>query len=341
MMPKPLKTIATLVASLAATWIGLALVLYVALYQTLGGIYRNQVRDVMQVICGRLVPDALVYTLRPGECRFANAEFDTRLVVDADGFRNDPQHRGSGPARIAVVGDSHAMGWGVAQGEKLSSLLARDHRFEVRDLAMSSYGTAREMIAFTRFAADADILVIQYCDNDRSENAAFLQSPSSFEAAATERARAYAQDVTKAERSAIANGGYRRFMARGLQTLLATWRMLHLPPRTGRETPAPVLAQEAELFARVLVHFRSSLAGKTVLVFDSYPRSPRIGFATSFRDALQRAGLPEVRVLDLSGTLRPTDYFHIDEHMRPSGHAAIATRLLAEIGTVPPIPAPR
>ena len=42
--------------------------------------------------------------------------------------------------------------------------------------------------------------------------------------------------------------------------------------------------------------------------------------------------------IDLAGTIGPRDYFHIDDHMRPRGHAKVAQRVLEaldEPGRVP------
>lgn len=323
----------------AATWLVLSLLLYGLFYRTLTEVYEKLGRSVMQVECGRIVPDALIYTLAPGECRFANPEFDTRLHVDADGFRNVPEHLGSGPVKVALLGDSHAVGWGVEQAEKLSTLLARDSRLTVRDLAVPSYGTARELLALARFAGDADVVVLQHCDNDRYENAEFLRDPAAFVADAARRAAAYAAD---AERERKAGSGLARTALRvGLALLTGTWRLLRLPTRAKAEPPPRAIAEEARLFAGVMSHFKAALASRTVIVFDSFPRGPRPGFASAFRAALAGVGLDRVVVMDLAGTLRPSDYFYLDDHMRPPGHAKVAARVLAELSVPGRLPPPR
>lgn len=315
-----------------ATWLVLSLLLYGLFYRTLTDVYEKHGRNVMQVVCGRSVPDALVYTLAPGICRFANAEFDTGVTADADGFRNVEEHLGTGPVKVALLGDSHALGWGVEQGEKLSTLLARDPRLRVRDLAGPSYGTPRELLALRRFGGDADIVVLQYCENDRFENAEFLRDPKAFFAEAPKRAQAYWAEVERHRTGAERGQFLQTALQRGLAGLTVTWRMLRLPTRAKPQTPPRVIAEEARLFAGVLLHFKAELAGKTVLVFDSFPRGPRPGFAPAFRAALADAGLNHIAVMDLAGTLQPSDYFHLDDHMRPSGHAKVAARVLVELG---------
>lgn len=324
----------------AATWLVLALVLYLLMPRTLDKIYQGQVRNIVQYDCGRPLTDVLVYTLKPGECRFTNPEFDTRIVVDAEGFRNTPAHTGTGPLKVAVAGDSHAMGWGVEQHEKLASLLARDPRFTVRDLSMSSYGTPRELIAVLRHTRDANAIVLQYCDNDRAENAAFLANPDAFFSGAAARAESYWTNV-RLQMESMANAPIRRqLLQQTFMALATTYDVLQLPPRHTTSTLPRILEEEARLFASVLAHFHSDLADKTIIVFESHPRRPRPTFAATFRKALADAGLAHVIVLDLAGTLDPRDYFHLDDHMRASGHAKIAARIITELDRPGRLPQP-
>ena len=341
MIGKIARQFGTIVGVAAATWIVLALLLYGLFYRTINDVYQKVGRDVLQVVCGRMVPNELIYTLTPGECRFTNSEFDIGVRVDADGFRNAREHLGAGPVKVAVIGDSHAMGWGVQQGEKLSSLLARDPRLSVRDLSMSSYGTARELLALQRYGQNADVVILQYCDNDRAENAAFVADPPGFVAKAAERAATYEKEIASLRQSAGQPGPLRGILRSGLGGLAATWRLMLLPPRATRPTPQPVIETEAKLFAGVVAHFKTALAGRTVVVFDGTPRGARVGSAGAFRAALDNEGLDNVVVLDLVGTITPSDYFHIDEHMRARGHAKLAARMLAELDRPGRLPVPR
>src|SRR2546428_13296855 len=81
-----------------------------------------------------------VHTATRG-CRFSNREFATWLSVNAMGFRQTTQM--DGPPRIAVLGDSHAMGWGVEDHETFASLIEQSLGEKVANLSVSSYGTAR------------------------------------------------------------------------------------------------------------------------------------------------------------------------------------------------------
>jgi hypothetical protein len=114
----------------------------------------------------------LFYVLRPGECRFRNLEFDTTLRINSGGFR-DAEAALKSPD-VVVLGDSFAMGWGVDASETFSSLLGQRTGLKVLNTGVSSYGTVREKIGLSRVALDRlKYLVIQYCPNDKDENLLF------------------------------------------------------------------------------------------------------------------------------------------------------------------------
>ncbi len=328
-----------LLASIAI-WLAVVLLCYGLFYRDIVNIDSNLARNIVQATCGRVVGNELIYTLRPGTCRFENAEFDTKLIIDADGFRNAPEHLGSGSVRVAVLGDSYAMGWGVEQDEKLASILATDPRFQVRDLAMSSYGTARELFAFQRFAADADVVVVQYTLNDWAENAAFLSSPEAFWAGAAARAKAYNERLIAYRQRGLGTQVVQSVARAAMAGLATSWRWLGLPPRLSASTPQRVVDQNARAFARVMAHFAPTLKDKIVIVFDVFPRKVRVNVPPALRRELARVGMSEVIVLDLVGTLRMSDFFHLDDHIRASGHAKIAARIVKELrrsGRLPPV----
>src|SRR2546427_10016343 len=132
----------------------------------LRGYYLSHDRNIIQALPQCAVYNAqLLYTLRPGGCRFSNREFATWLSVNAMGFRQTTQMDGS--PRIAVLGDSHAMGWGVEDLETFAALIEQNLGEKVANLSVSSYGTARELIALSRSKQkDVRTIIIAYSDND-------------------------------------------------------------------------------------------------------------------------------------------------------------------------------
>jgi hypothetical protein len=115
----------------------------------------------------------LGYALKPARCRFTNREFSVDMVINSGGFRDD--ERGLAAPDVVVIGDSYAMGWGVAQDSTFADQLEARTGLTTLNTGVSSYGTARELLSLGRVnLADARYLIIQYCDNDFRENSEFV-----------------------------------------------------------------------------------------------------------------------------------------------------------------------
>lgn len=114
----------------------------------------------------------LGWTGRPGVAlRFHERAFDVLVEQGPDGFRRqDPAPPADAPRRVLVLGDSLAWGWGVEQGELFTDELQRrlGIRVAVENRAVSSYGTAQEMLLMEDLLAkrryDAVILVFSRTD---------------------------------------------------------------------------------------------------------------------------------------------------------------------------------
>ena len=112
----------------------------------------------------------LIFIPKETSCAFKNFEFDTILTFDKYGrYSNHPIEKDPG---IAVLGDSNAMGWGVNDDETFSAILEAKIDKPVYNLAVSGYGTIRELIRFEKsgLANLVDTVVIQYTYNDWGEN---------------------------------------------------------------------------------------------------------------------------------------------------------------------------
>jgi len=124
----------------------------------------------------------LIFKPRHGSCRFNNTEFKTELNFSEKGrvhntnFKlNDEEIKG-----IAVLGDSHAMGWGVNDDETFSYLLENKIKRPVYNLAVSGYATNREIMRLQKsnLIDKIDTVIIQYCNNDYQENINFSENQS-------------------------------------------------------------------------------------------------------------------------------------------------------------------
>jgi hypothetical protein len=259
----------------------------------------------------------LLYRPRPGSCVFENAEFSTTMHFDARGARVTPTPAPAaaeqGPLpRVVVVGDSHAMGWGVQDHETFASILAREYGYRTVNLAVSSYGTPRELSRLRRDAVlePGDVVVIQYCDNDLAENRHFAESgePRRYEPAALEALLNY----RPARVAPLPVAGV---------ILRLAWKDVVDAVRGAFDESDPA-TDPTSAFLKVLEAY-PELEGHAVLVVAI--NGPLLGTHLD-HDRLAAAGFP-LLVPDLSDG----DFLDIDDHMRPRGHRAVAAALDAAI----------
>lgn len=294
---------------------------YVALQTTfLQGIYIATVRD-MYFGCMQFVDAPYALQMRPGTCTLKNLEYDVTMTHDSAGFRNPA---GLPAARIVVLGDSHAYGHGVGDAQTFAALLGRQLDEPVRNLAVPASATLRELEAYVQQAPAADLIVLQYCDNDLDENVPSLGlAPQVYQATLRKRMGEVMDNYALSKRQGL--------LGQSLLTLgyaaqqLVQARFVRLPLAAPDES---TLAREADAFVRVLAQYQPALAGKTVVVIESsgWGRN-RKGFQTGFEQRLR--SVPQVRwvVLDSSALLSRSDYFQLDDHLNTSGHHKLASVL--------------
>jgi len=116
------------------------------------------------------------YTYKPN---FNGTAFGVRLKTNSLGFRGLEWsiEKKNNTVRIALIGDSHAFGYGVpfedTVGEKLSALLSKqgNKKYEVLNFGVASYNSRQELAVFLTDALkfNPDILVVIPCSNDHKE----------------------------------------------------------------------------------------------------------------------------------------------------------------------------
>src|SRR5262245_46820145 len=264
--------------------------------------------------------DALIYRLRPGTCTVRNREHTVEYAINHAGVRDTDDKLTD--HSILVIGDSMAMGWGVARDATLSERLAALTGRKVLNAAISSYETVREMRLLRQLVQpDSEYIVIGYDNNDYFDNWTYL-------------ADGVLPRIDHASYDAIVRNHLRdaryypfKHLRRFAETVLRT------PSRT-----APALVERpgfaAMAFLAILDSQRDLLRARHVIVFEANAWNNN---SSQFADALRHAAvrspllgeLASLHVLDASTVLTDDDYFLIDDHMRGSGHAKIA-RLLAD-----------
>ncbi len=262
-------------------------------------------------------PD-LLYRPRPGSCVFANAEFRTTMHFDARGARRTPDspppvELTARTPRLIIVGDSHAMGWGVEDHETFASVLASAHAYRTVNLAVSSYGTPRELLRLERdFALEPDdLVIIQYCDNDLAEGRHFMESGRVGPYQVDELDALFAYQPTPVSAMPVAGLLLRLFWK-------DVWKRL-AGKRTNDGTGA---ASPTDAFLHALESHRVLRNRRVIVVAIN---GPGIGTHLS-ADRLAAAGISL-----LVPALDSGDFFSIDDHMRAQGHAKVADQLAEAI----------
>ncbi|NTU53341.1 MAG: SGNH/GDSL hydrolase family protein [Chlorobiaceae bacterium] len=148
-------------------------------------LYHKGWRDVYQSRRERMEFDRdLLYKPKQGRFAFNNLEYRTFVTYGPYGRVSGNVIDNDRPG-IAVLGDSHAMGYGAQDSETFAARLEKRLDRHVYNLAVSSYGTYRELLSLQKsgLLQKIDTIVIQYCENDLDENRAKLadRSPSSPE----------------------------------------------------------------------------------------------------------------------------------------------------------------
>lgn len=280
-------------------------------------LYRNGMVNANSwlVMPGCVTPDPdLIYKPSNGPCKFDDIEFKTTLNFTDEGRNTGPKPEGMG---IAVVGDSHAMGWGVNDRETFSAHLQRLSGRPVYNLGVASYGTARELIRLEKSGVldKVDTIILQYCNNDKSENLNFD----------TVSHQDVADKVFAEDKALVAPQPAKlEYIARGYgMALSAPFRSLSEQLRRKN------FNSHYEAFIPVMEKHRSALENKRVIVFYSNP------YGQKYRNfpAGQDARLPNVYFVDLD--LSPSIYRKLDNHLTPAGHLVVAERISRYLQSLP------
>ncbi|UCE85476.1 MAG: SGNH/GDSL hydrolase family protein [Deltaproteobacteria bacterium] len=121
-----------------------------------------------------------LYGLRPGAEARLDVSGDVLYRINADGFRDRVYARPkpAGVFRIAVLGDSIAFGYGVAERdsfpERVERAFAAHHgadRIEVVNFGVNAYNAYNEAALFEELAPafEPDLVLVQFCVNDLND----------------------------------------------------------------------------------------------------------------------------------------------------------------------------
>jgi lysophospholipase L1-like esterase len=149
----------------------------------------GELRSAGPVVIRRSENPNLAYELVPGASGLA---WGCEVRVNADGFRDRAYARArpAGVRRIVVLGDSIAMGTGLAVEQtfpkRLEELLAPEH-VEVLNLAVGGYDVLQEIAVLEQIglAYQPDLVLVAFCINDvgvHSLNLEYIESLARYDA---------------------------------------------------------------------------------------------------------------------------------------------------------------
>lgn len=295
-------------------------------------------RSIIQYERDQTVYDtALFYRLSPSASfQNRNREYDNLYTTNRAGMRDDDASVDS--PSIVCLGDSYTMGWGVEQPQAFPQQLETLSGLRVLNAGMSSYGTAREMLQLHRVnTSRLRYLVYQYCSNDVTENHAFIANDYVLHVSPRTTFEGL-QEEFRWSRLYYPCKNVSLISQLGVKELINTVRPVFA---TGDTTTLAGDSLQAAAFLNVICNSGIDVREYKiiVLVADAY-EAMHSSFLAEVR-ALStmppyRDKLPQpLLTLDLSRTLDRQDYYILDQHLRPSGHAKIARKIWDLIASDP------
>ena len=241
----------------------------------------------------------LIFVPKKTECSFNNPEFNTKVSFDSNGRFS--KHPNSNTKGIVVLGDSFAMGWGVNDNETFSAILEQKINRPVYNLAVSGYGTQRELIRLKKsnILEKIDTIILQYCYNDVGENLNFKINSE--------------EDANK-KFDLITSGKKIDF-----------WTILRKSIRYSATIPIDLVRKKnavldftghKEILNNLIAQYPEILK-KKIYIF--YANGPNIEFSNFIKTPDDFENLTFIDI-----KLQKTHYFKIDNHLNSLGHRYIA-----------------
>ncbi|MEM6720125.1 MAG: hypothetical protein AAF611_12445 [Bacteroidota bacterium] len=259
---------------------------------------------------------SLFYTLKPGTFQFKNQEFEVTFKVNSLGMRDDEASLNT--PKIAVLGDSHAMGWGVEQKETFAEVLQKQTGKKVLNTAISSYGTAREFTMLQQVNTDSlQYIIIQYCDNDYEENHAYFHNNNVLDISSKE----VYENVSSDQRT---KKNYYLFKH------VLKFPKLLLSASSDAET-VQFPEDEIKVFLNVIQQAKYLHDQVKIVVINVNGRKTTDRFIKKLSEKLRKKRWRHlakfVIPLDISSGLTEDKYHILDDHLNAKGHLFVANKI--------------
>ena len=287
----------------------------------------------------------LTYIGLPGsKCYSENIEFSVNYNFNSFGVRDSEQALVS--PKTIVLGDSHAMGWGVDPNARFSALLGIQYQ-PVLNLAISSYGTARQLKILDRFASQypdkykrVDSVIIQYCGNDYGENSSTGNSKYQSDAYLTYSQPAKQSKISGLDLTNPLALGQFRHHARSTRKLVPHFwaeviKQANAKFSTGSESyedynPLEVpFPKHGLAFVEVFKPYADLLANKKITIVISTDHglwNKKVFHDLNHSMPILKKVLSSslVSLIDVSETCDASCYYRMDDHLNAVGHQIFA-----------------
>jgi len=257
----------------------------------------------------------LFYTLQQGQVENSNIEFSNIYHINSEGLRDDEPSLNF--PEIIVLGDSHAMGFGVNQEETFSNILETHTQSKVLNTGISSYGSAREYIMFQRLKKDSCKTIIwQYCPNDADENKYFLENKNLL-------------DISS--ESEYNSACHKNFIKSSYYPFKLTFEGIsHIFRKLTRQKnsdyqPIDITTQCSNFF-KIINLLQKNFNGK-IIVFNIETHNTSDEFFLNAEKILASKKIENIQLIDFTKNLNKEDFYIIDGHMKASGHQKIGQTL--------------
>lgn len=315
---------------------------------------------------GLFVDDpAIGYRLKPGaRVRFATAEFDTRLAINASGVRDDEEIGPKAPdeRRILILGDSLVLSVQVAFNQTFGELLEQRlnsaqsrYRYRVINAGVQGYGPVEELLLFRSIVdrIKPDLVVeTLFVGNDAEEAVTSAPRLSAERPSAALIRDSAATRLRRSVRRSMVLQVLRLRLSAATDRLTWSAAPPEPPLQSYAANPVPRIAQGLAITRRAVeaIAVEASRAGaRTALVLmparfqvddadygrlrdtvrESGGELVRDAATTRFREALTGVGAP---LFDPLPALRaalpgPDLFFQQTVHLTPRGHQVVAEAL--------------
>jgi lysophospholipase L1-like esterase len=272
----------------------------------------------------------LFYTLKPlAVGSHSDVEFNTKYQINSKGLRDDEASLKD--PTIVVLGDSHTMGLGVEQAETYPQLLEKAFQKPVLNAGISSYGTVRQMRLMSRLPLQkCQWLVIQYCNNDYSENLPYITNNHQLSISTKAQYERYKRENT-------ISGEYYPFKWVYFvgQYAWTTLTGLFVTKTANTNTGFKPTVTEVGAFADILEEIQQKYKGNILVIgMNFWEQRTETQFLTDLNKEILTRNIKNVNLINATAELTPADFYPLDGHPNASGHQKVAKEIESAIHTL-------